>query len=254
MTRLNSCNRLYQSLQCSFPRRQIQQRICDIRLRSGSRFYASQRQFLNSRNRQQIDTASIVLYASSVLVGVVGLTYAAVPLYRLFCAKTGLGGTPMTANQQQMAEAASKMVPVKDARKIRVSFNADTSQTMQWKFQPLQKEVFVYPGETSLVFYHAVNPTDTDIVGISTYNVLPLRAGAYFNKIQCFCFEEQRLKAGESVDMPVFFFLDPAIDEDPQMADVTDITLSYTFFNAQHANGSYLSSPAVQKDGQVQSV
>lgn len=85
------------------------------------------------------------------------------------------------------------------------------------------------------MFYSATNPSDTDIVGISTYNILPLKAGAYFNKIQCFCFEEQKLKAGEQVDMPVFFFLDPEMATDPQMADVREVTLSYTFFKAMPA-------------------
>lgn len=110
---------------------------------------------------------------------------------------------------------------------------------MQWKFKPLQKGVTLVPGETALIFYQATNPTNHDIIGMSTYNVVPVKCGAYFNKIQCFCFEEQKLKAGETVDMPVFFFIDPAFADDPLMYDVTEITLSYTFFNAK-SNRSYL--------------
>ena len=100
-------------------------------------------------------------------------------------------------------------------------------------------------GETALVFYTAENPTQQDIIGISSYNIVPMKAGAYFNKIQCFCFEEQLLRAGEQVDMPVFFYLDPSIAEDPLMADVREITLSYTFFPATQGSSSWIKSPTV---------
>lgn len=105
-----------------------------------------------------------------------------------------------------------------------------THSRMPWTFKPEQQEVSVVPGETALAFYKAYNPTRRPITGVSTYNVTPMKAGLYFNKIQCFCFEEQRLKPREEVDMPVFFYIDPAILDDPQMRHVTDITLSYTFF------------------------
>jgi cytochrome c oxidase assembly protein subunit 11 len=110
---------------------------------------------------------------------------------------------------------------------------------MKWNFRPQQSHVYVYPGETALVFYTAQNPTDRDIIGISTYNVVPMKTGSYFNKIQCFCFEEQKLKAGEHIDMPVFFFIDPEFLDDPQMQDVSEITLSYTFFQAKHDSVAY---------------
>eukprot|EP00049_Salpingoeca_infusionum_P007973 m.128628 g.128628 ORF g.128628 m.128628 type:complete len:175 (-) comp13875_c1_seq1:280-804(-) len=116
---------------------------------------------------------------------------------------------------------------------LRCRFNADTSANMQWKFRPQQKEVKLVPGETALAFYTATNPTDKAVTGISTYNVVPYEAGLYFNKIQCFCFEEQRLNPNESVDMPVFFYIDPEFAEDPNLVDVDDITLSYTFFKAR---------------------
>uniref|UniRef100_A0A0B7A4R8 Cytochrome c oxidase assembly protein COX11, mitochondrial n=1 Tax=Arion vulgaris TaxID=1028688 RepID=A0A0B7A4R8_9EUPU len=99
-------------------------------------------------------------------------------------------------------------------------------------FRPQQTEVTVYPGETALAFYTAKNPTDKPIIGISTYNILPYDAGQYFNKIQCFCFEEQRLNPNEQVDMPVFFYIDPEFAEDPKLQNTSTITLSYTFFEA----------------------
>jgi cytochrome c oxidase assembly protein subunit 11 len=167
-------------------------------------------------------------YTASALVTLLGLTYAAVPLYRVFCQTTGFGGTV----KENLRFNAEKMRPNREHRKIKISFNADTAPSLLWKFFPEQKEVFVSPGETSLVFYKAFNPSSEDIIGISTYNVYPPKCGAYFNKIQCFCFEEQRLRGGEEVDMPVFFFIDPEFAEDPLMAEVKEIVLSYTFFNS----------------------
>ena len=119
------------------------------------------------------------------------------------------------------------------SRPLRILFNADTAATMQWNFRPQQREVRVYPGETALAFYTAKNPTDEPIDGISTYNVVPFAAGPYFNKIQCFCFEEQRLNPHEEVDMPVFFYIDPDIVDDPNLEHVDTITLSYTFFQSK---------------------
>jgi cytochrome c oxidase assembly protein subunit 11 len=179
--------------------------------------------------RKQSNRTSL-LYILSIAVFFLGLTYAAVPLYRLFCSVTGFGGTTQVVSDKFSPE---NLVPRRDARRIRVTFNADVSQALPWSFHPQQREVYVYPGETALVFYTAKNNSDRDLVGISTYNVTPNKAGAYFNKIQCFCFEEQILRAGEEVDMPIFFFIDPDIVEEPQMRDVDTITLSYTFFNAK---------------------
>ncbi|XP_066444117.1 cytochrome c oxidase assembly protein COX11, mitochondrial [Eleutherodactylus coqui] len=124
------------------------------------------------------------------------------------------------------------MKPVKD-RVIRIEFNADVHASLQWNFRPQQSEIYLVPGETALAFYKAKNPTDKPVIGISTYNVIPYEAGQYFNKIQCFCFEEQRLNPHEEVDMPVFFFIDPEFAEDPRMMTVEHIMLSYTFFEAK---------------------
>lgn len=102
---------------------------------------------------------------------------------------------------------------------------------MPWKFIPQQREVRVLPGETALAFYTATNKSDEDIIGVATYSVTPAQVAPYFSKIQCFCFEEQRLNAGETVDMPVFFFIDPDFVNDPTMTRIDTITLSYTFFS-----------------------
>jgi cytochrome c oxidase assembly protein subunit 11 len=159
--------------------------------------------------------------AAGVVVAMLGLAYASVPLYRLFCQVTGFGGTP------RIAESASATV---GERVIRVRFNADTAADMPWRFRPLRREMAVRVGENALAFYRAENPTAEAVVGQASFNVTPAKAGAYFNKIDCFCFTEQRLEAGQSADLPVSFFVDPAIVDDPNLADVRAITLSYAFF------------------------
>ncbi|KAG7470432.1 cytochrome c oxidase assembly protein COX11, mitochondrial [Solea senegalensis] len=172
---------------------------------------------------------TVLTYIAAAGVGMIGLSYAAVPLYRLYCQAAGLGGTAVAGHDTDMVET---MKPVKE-RVLKITFNADTHASMQWNFRPQQSEIYVVPGETALAFYRAKNPTDKPIIGISTYNVVPFEAGQYFNKIQCFCFEEQRLNPHEEVDMPVFFYIDPEFHEDPRMARVSTITLSYTFFEAK---------------------
>ncbi|XP_061667306.1 cytochrome c oxidase assembly protein COX11, mitochondrial isoform X3 [Syngnathoides biaculeatus] len=176
-------------------------------------------------------------YVAAAGVAMVGLSYAAVPLYRLYCQAAGLGGTAVSGHDSELVQS---MDPVRE-RVVKVTFNADTHASMQWNFRPQQTEIFVVPGETALAFYRAKNPTDKAVVGISTYNVVPFEAGQYFNKIQCFCFEEQRLNPHEEVDMPVFFYIDPEFDVDPRMARVDTITLSYTFFEAK--DGQHLPLP-----------
>ena len=157
------------------------------------------------------------------------MSYAAVPLYKMFCAATGWDGTPGTTTM----EDALKMVPVEGARPINVNFSASTSDTLSWRFRPAQRKISVLPGETALAFYTAENTSDGPITGVASYNVTPLKAGLYLRKVQCFCFDYQRLKPGEEVDMPVFLFIDPEILEDEAMRGVTDITLGYTFFKAE---------------------
>ena len=158
---------------------------------------------------------------ASVIVGMVGLTAAAVPLYRLFCQVTGYGGTT------QRADAAPER---QVDQTIEVRFNADVGRDLPWSFTPVERAVTVRLGEQHLAFYRAHNTSDRPITGTAIFNVTPFKAGAYFSKIACFCFEEQTLQGGETVDMPVSFYVDSAILEDPDTRDVRAITLSYTFF------------------------
>lgn len=180
-------------------------------------------------------------YFSSVAVVFLGLAYAAVPLYRAICARTGFGGVPITDRRKFTDD---KLIPVDTDKRIRVAFTSEVSQILPWKFIPQQREVYVLPGETALAFYKAKNVSDKDIIGMATYSITPGEAAQYFNKIQCFCFEEQRLAAGEEIDMPVFFFIDPDFASDPSMRNIDDIILHYTFFRAHYANGEAVSEAA----------
>ncbi|CAG7837341.1 unnamed protein product [Allacma fusca] len=158
-----------------------------------------------------------------------GASYCAVPLYRIFCQSMSYGGTTATHDDTKSLSTLQK----KKDREIKIRFNADRAASFQWNFRPEQSEIYVHPGETALAFYRAENKTSKPVDGVSTYNVIPFEAGAYFNKIQCFCFEEQRLNPGEVVELPVFFYIDPEFTEDPKMENVDEITLSYTFFESK---------------------
>lgn len=180
-------------------------------------------------------TQSYAFYLVAVILLMWGLSYASVPLYRLFCQITGYGGTAQISTSIPITSPSQNILSLDDmnSKNYIVHFNADVSDSLPWKFKPAQHEMIVHPGETVLAFYKISNPTTKAIVGISTYNVTPSQAGQYFHKIQCFCFEEQRLKAYESIEMPVFFFLDPEIIQDPKMQEINIITLSYTFFEVK---------------------
>lgn len=156
-----------------------------------------------------------------VVLGMVGLAYASVPLYELFCRVTGYGGTT------QRAELIDAQAIDRD---MRVRFSANTHRDMPWDFKPQQVSQTLKVGEQGLAYFEAHNPTNQTIVGTATYNVAPHKAGTYFAKIECFCFTEQVLKPGESVVMPVIYFIDPLIEEDRNLNEVTEVTLSYTFF------------------------
>ena len=150
------------------------------------------------------------------------------------CQTTGWGGQPIRAHgngTDENTDISSRVIPVTTANRIKVTFNASISDTLPWKFVPQQREVRVLPGETALAFYKATNMGDKDIIGVATYSVTPAQCAPYFSKIQCFCFEEQRLNAGETVDMPVFFYLDPDLLNDLNMKGVETVTLNYTFFS-----------------------
>lgn len=169
--------------------------------------------------------ARVVVILLAVVVSMVGLSYASVPLYRLFCQVTGIGGTTQVGTN-------SYDMPVLD-RDMTISFNADTGRDLPWKFEPVQRRVTVKVGEEALAFYRVTNTSDQEIVGTAVYNVTPFKAGPYFSKIECFCFTEQRLRPGESMDMPVTFFVDPQIADDRNLDEVKEITLSYTFYPAK---------------------
>jgi cytochrome c oxidase assembly protein subunit 11 len=241
------------------------------------------------QNQRNVNTA---WYSVAVVVGALGATYAAVPLYKVFCQTTGFGGTTQrvriigsaeTADSSSSAivgsnivslvdtlfssvtgifqqsssssssaggssksrfggarvhtwtdeEAAARLAtlkPVANADLMTIRFDTTVSDVMPWSFVPVQLDVKVVPGETALSFFRVTNHSDKAITGVATYNVNPAKVGLYFQKIQCFCFEEQRLLPGETVDMPVFFFIDPEILQDPQVSYIRSITLSYTFF------------------------
>ncbi len=158
-----------------------------------------------------------------IVVAMVGLSFAAVPLYRAFCAATGFEGT--TRRSETAAVTISEQT-------IDVRFDASVSPELPWRFFPMQKQVRVRLGEPKLVYFRAENLSNETVKGQATFNVLPLNAGQFFNKIQCFCFTEQTLKPGQGVDMAVQFYVDPALAQNPDVKDATAITLSYTFFRA----------------------
>jgi cytochrome c oxidase assembly protein subunit 11 len=171
--------------------------------------------------------ARTVLALCAIVAAMVGLTAASVPLYRLFCSVTGYGGTTQVARQAPGVVAD---------RMITVRFNTDVSPQLPWRFDPPAAPVKVKVGETALVFFRARNDSDRAITGQATFNVAPDKAGLYFDKIQCFCFSEQRLNPGQEAEMPVSFFVDPAIMKDRNLDDIDTITLSYTFFRARNGN------------------
>jgi len=168
-----------------------------------------------------------------VVVGMVGASFAAVPLYDLFCRATGYGGTTKVATE----------VPERvGEREMTVRFNADVNRDLPWRFRPTQGSVTVRVGEPTLAFYRVENTSDRLIVGTAAYNVTPLTVGEYFSKIDCFCFTEQVLQPGEIAELPVSFFVDPSIADDPKMDRISTLTLSYTFFEVDTLEPEQLSS------------
>jgi len=167
----------------------------------------------------------LLVILAIVVSGMVGLAYASVPLYKLFCQVTGYGGTTQVALAQ--AETVVPNHPVK------VRFDANISRDLNWRFEAVDAPVTLNPGEEVVINYRATNLGDAPSTGTSTYNVTPVKAGPHFMKIDCFCFIEQTLQPGESVLMPVRFYIDPEIVADSNTSDVGEIILSYTFFPVQ---------------------
>ena len=160
----------------------------------------------------------------AVVGGMLALSYAAVPLYEAFCKATGFAGTPLVAKEGER--------PVIN-RTVEVRFDSNTDANLPWRFQPVERSVKVHLGEEKLVFFRATNLSQRPIVGTATYNVTPEWTAGWFNKVQCFCFTEQLLQPGQSVDMPVLFFVDADMNKDRRYDDVRTITLSYTFYEAK---------------------
>lgn len=164
------------------------------------------------------------LIVLGVIVGMVILSFASVPLYRLFCQVTGFGGTPKIDPDA----VAEKILD----QEMTVRFNADVAQNMPWIFEAEQASVTLKIGQKGLISFYAKNPTAQAIEGTAIFNVLPEAAAQYFHKVQCFCFGRQTLGPGEEAHMPVAFFIDPKIVDDPEVENLKTITLSYTFFRA----------------------
>lgn len=173
--------------------------------------------------RGNVRTATVLF---SVVAGMVGLAFASVPLYRIFCEVTGYGGTLKTG-----VEAKAGGVP--SDRLVTVRFDANVNSKLPWKFTPDLRQVTVRAGEETLIYYTATNLSSVPLTGTATFNVTPYKAASYFGKVDCFCFTEQTLEPGEKASMAVSFFVDPEIFDDPNTQEVNTISLSYTFYRAR---------------------
>jgi cytochrome c oxidase assembly protein subunit 11 len=168
----------------------------------------------------------LLLIVLAMVIGMVALSYASVPLYNLFCKVTGYGGTTQVA--QNFPDHIVN-------RTITIKFDTNTAQDLPWEFKPELRQMQVKLGEKGLANFISMNEAKMPVAGTALFNVTPLKAGKYFNKVQCFCFNEQILQPGERVNMPVLFYVDPKMNEDPAMEDVSEITLSYSFFKTDSA-------------------
>jgi cytochrome c oxidase assembly protein subunit 11 len=185
---------------------------------------------MNLRHRKNL---RVIVPCLGVIAVMLGLVAYSPQLYRMFCGATGLGGTTQRVNEDT-ATIAKRMVTVQ--------FDSNVEPGLPWRFEPEQRAVKVHLGEQKLVYFSAENLSDQPIVGHATFNVTPLQTGIYFNKIQCFCFTEERLDPHQKIDMPVVFFVDPAFGKDSELRDIDTITLAYTFFrSANPANARDLS-------------
>jgi cytochrome c oxidase assembly protein subunit 11 len=174
-----------------------------------------------SDNKQRKRHNIVALSCAGLVAGMVGLSFAAVPLYRLFCQVTGYGGTP------QRAETAPNEIL---DRTIRIRFDAHVDRALPWSFKPVDRVIEVKIGETALAFFKAENESSKPVTGTAVFNVAPESAARYFAKIECFCFKQQTLAPDTSIEMPVTFFIDPKLVEDEDTKNLSEITLSYTFY------------------------
>ena len=175
------------------------------------------------KRRHSILTLSLV----ALVAGMVGLSFASVPLYRMFCQVTGYGGVP-----QRAEKAPGEVLD----RTVTIRFDGNVDHTLPWTFAPVQQTMDVKIGDTALAFFKASNNSASRVTGRAIFNVSPELAGRYFTKIECFCFKQQTLAAGQTVEMPVTFYVDPKFVEDEDTKDISEITLSYTFYRSDEPN------------------
>jgi cytochrome c oxidase assembly protein subunit 11 len=180
------------------------------------------------KDKQQRRHGVVALSLVGLVAAMTGLAFASVPLYRLFCQTTGYGGVP------QRAERGSDEIL---DRTIAVRFDANVDRALPWSFAPVERVVDVKIGETALAFFKATNNSNTQLKGTAVFNVVPELAGRYFTKIECFCFKQQTLAPGASIEMPVTFFVDPKIVDDEDTKNISEITLSYTFYRTGEEGG-----------------
>ncbi len=178
----------------------------------------------------------VAVIVVGVVAGMVGLSYASVPLYEMFCRMTGYGGVPQIAAQPSQTRGDKVMT---------VRFDANVASDLPWSFEPEVPSIKLRTGETATIFYKVKNKSNHETIGLAAYNVAPERAGMFFNKISCFCFSEQRLGPGETMDMPVVFFLDPAVEKDEIMKQQDQVTLSYTFYASKTPVTASRAKPAL---------
>lgn len=190
-------------------------------------FAAEQGSEARRKNPTAARHARVAIICASVSAGMLGMSYAAVPLYQLFCQVTGFGGTT-----QRAAGPSTQTIE----RTVTMRFDGNTSPKLEWDFHPVTQPLEVKLGENHVAHYRATNTSNRTLWGTATFNVTPDSAGIYFNKIECFCFTEQKLEPGETVDMPVSFFIDPTIVDDKDAGHISQITLSYTFFPLDKKN------------------
>jgi cytochrome c oxidase assembly protein subunit 11 len=191
---------------------------------------------LTNDKKLQRRNGRVAVIVMGVVAGMVGLSYASVPLYEIFCRMTGFGGTP------QIAKTESAL---RGEKVLSVRFDANIASDLPWSFEPDVPAIKLRTGETATIFYKVKNKSDHETIGIASYNVAPERAGMFFNKISCFCFSEQRLGPGETMDMPVVFYLDPALEKDEIMKLQDQVTLSYTFYASRTPVTASRAKPAL---------
>ncbi len=180
-----------------------------------------------ARRTRRVNLTAGILFG--IVAAMTGLAFASVPLYRMFCQVTGFAGTPKTG-----AYAGAASSNGAQALPVTVRFDANVNSQLPWRFEPVERQVELRLGQEALIHYRAQNLSDRPVTGTATFNVTPFKVAQYFNKLECFCFTEQTLNPGEEVSMPVLFYVDPQLFDDPNTAEVRKITLSYTFFPVEN--------------------